>query len=676
MKILIVEDHAEDRRLLKYNIEKNGHQVLEAANGQEAMELLRQHHPDLIISDALMPVMDGFELLRRVKVDDHLYSIPFIFYSATYTEEKEAELAFSLGADAFVVKPLEPKALWTRIMGILDSCKGKTPRRQEPLCSEDEKYLQKYSQMVANKLEKKVRELEEAKTLLDKNEKRYRNFFHSMRDVILVADQERRIIDVNQPALRQLFGYELEDIVGRQTKILYAEEKVFNEAGRQIFDQKNNVTGEIIEVNYRRKDGSIITGELSALKLINEQGEVEGNLGIIRDISERKSLAAQLLQSQKMEAIGTLAGGVAHDFNNILTIIQGYLDLSMLRLQPGNKIYENLMQIDKAAGRAADLVKQLLLFSRKQPMETTVVDLNVAIENLAKMLYRFIGEDISLDSDLDPDLWKIKGDRNTMDQVLMNLVVNSRDAMPEGGVITIRTENMTLDESFCRLNSEARLGDFVCLSVCDSGTGIDQETMKHIFEPFYTTKEVGKGTGLGLSVVYGVVQEQQGWITVSSEMGTGTTFRVYLPAMPQEEVVVQNQEKSDLHGLQGKGERILLVEDDQNICKVVTRILEENGYQVFATGDAEEALAIFDRQQGDFDLLFSDVVMPGKGGLELVDLIHEHNSELPVLLGSGYADEKSQWPVIHTRGLAFVSKPYVFGSLLEAIKKVLQGKKS
>jgi len=309
---------------------------------------------------------------------------------------------------------------------------------------------------------------------------------------------------------------------------------------------------------------------------------------------EKEKLQAQLLHAQKMEAIGILAGGVAHDFNNILQTIQGHTDLAMMKVDEADPLYRDLKQIDLSAGRAANLTRQLLLFSRRQPMEFTPINVNTTVDNLLKMLNRLIGEDITIKTELDPDLWTVQADAGTIEQAIMNLTVNARDAMPEGGEITIKTENVHVDKKYCKTYTYARPGKFVCLTVEDTGIGMDKETIERIFEPFFSTKGPGKGTGLG-----------------------------------------------------------------------------ENGYVIYEAASAEEAIDIFEKESGNFDLIFSDVVLPDKGGLELIDQLLSRKGELRVLLSSGYTDHKSQWPVIRERGFRFLQKPYALTDLLQAIKDAI-----
>jgi signal transduction histidine kinase/ActR/RegA family two-component response regulator len=386
---------------------------------------------------------------------------------------------------------------------------------------------------------------------------------------------------------------------------------------------------------------------------------------------EKEKIQAQLLQVQKMEAIGTLAGGVAHDFNNLLTTIQGYTDLALMKVKETDPLYKNLEYIRRASMRAAGLTRQLLLFSRKQPMELTPLNINWTVEDLLKMLNRVIGEDITIHNDIEPKLWTVQADAGNIEQVIMNLVINAKDAMPEGGKLTIKTENVIIDEDHCKDIPEARPGRYVCLSVMDTGVGMNKEVIEHIFEPFFTTKEIGRGTGLGLSIVYGIVKQHQGWTNVYSEPGQGSTFKIYLPALSAK-TEDESERKTPIQEFRGKGERILLVEDEEDTRNFVTKVLGESGYIVFGAANVKEAIDIFEKEEGNFHLVFSDVVLPDKTGLQLVDQLLSRKSELMVLLGSGYTDGKSQWLGIQEKGFRFLQKPYTLPELLRAIREAIE----
>lgn len=385
---------------------------------------------------------------------------------------------------------------------------------------------------------------------------------------------------------------------------------------------------------------------------------------------ERNQMQAQLLQAQKMEAVGRLAGGVAHDFNNLLTAIISYSDFLLNRLDTTDRRRGDVEEIKRAGERAAALTRQLLAFSRRQMLQPQVLHLNDVVLDIGKMLRRLIGEDIKLTVALDPALETVRVDPSQLEQVILNLAINARDAMPDGGALTIRTENVTVDESQARLVPEARPGRFVCLSVEDTGAGISVEIREHLFEPFFTTKEQGKGTGLGLAVVHGVISQHGGWVVVDSVPGQGARFHVYLP------VVAAASSNGDaielaLDPLCGHGERVLLVEDESSVRDAISRALEENGYTILAAANAAEALELYEREQGRFDLLLSDVVLPGQSGVQLAEELLARKPGLRVLLTSGYADREPLRNAIRQKDFRFLQKPYDVAGLLHAVHETI-----
>lgn len=406
----------------------------------------------------------------------------------------------------------------------------------------------------------------------------------------------------------------------------------------------------------------------------DDSGNVAGVIGLCVDITDRveaeQALATkdeELRRAQKMEAVGQLAGGIAHDFNNVLTAIMGYADLTLRHIDPDDPLARNVSSIKKAAEQAASLTRQLLAFSRRQPLQLRVRDVNGVVRGTENILNRLIGEDIVLSVECDADLANSFIDPSQIEQVIMNLAINARDAMPEGGTLKIRTENVRVDEAQCEAIPDASPGEYVRISVADNGTGMDRETLSRIFEPFFTTKGPGAGTGLGLSVVYGNVRQHGGWIHVYSEPDVGTTFRVYLPATTEDEKAELESPKSNGRG---DGERILLIEDEWAVRSLASKALRGMGYDVCEACSAEEALEVLQVEEA-FDLIFSDVVLPGKSGVQLADELIERDCPTPILLSSGYADRKSQWPVICERGLPFIEKPYSIADLTERIGGLL-----
>ncbi len=519
----------------------------------------------------------------------------------------------------------------------------------------------------------------EKKVQMERDRDLLRTLIDNLPDTyIFIKDPESRFVVTNAAHLRALRAETLEEVVGKTD---------FDFFPKELAEQYYRDEKKVIESNQAllNREELLIdqTGErkwflTTKVPLHDVSGSVIGLVGMSRDITEHKLLEkekgrmqAQLLQSQKMEAIGILTGGIAHDFNNLMTPILGYTDLAMMKVDETNTLYGDLKRVRDAATRAADLTRQLLLFSRKQPMEFIPLNINRVIEDLLKMLDRFIGEDVMIETELEDDLWTVSADAGNIQQVIMNLAVNARDAMAKGGRLTIRTENVYIDEDYCRTYGYAHPGKTVCLSVEDTGVGMDKETVRHVFEPFFTTKEVGKGTGLGLSVVYGIIKEHEGWINVYSEPGQGSTFKAYLPAFSVR-VEAEPEETVPMGELQGRGERILLVEDDRRVREFAVSVLTGNGYIVFDAANSQEALNVFERESGDFHLALVDVVLPDRHGLELAKQLLTREEKLRIMFTSGYADEKSRWPDIRRKGFRFIRKPYTSAEILQVVKEAME----
>jgi len=436
------------------------------------------------------------------------------------------------------------------------------------------------------------------------------------------------------------------------------------------------------KLNYEepqnRPDGSMLWLRTSKVPLHDADGRVEGVLGIYEDITERKQIESalksseeQLRQSQKMEAIGRLAGGVAHDFNNLLTAIRGYSDLLLLRLDANSPTRREVEEIHKAAERAASLTQQLLAFSRKQVLQPKSMDLNAVVSGMDKMLRRLIGEDVDLVTILTPDLWNVLVDPSQVEQVIMNLLVNARDAMPKGGKVTIETANVELDHQYARRHPVVKPGEYVLLAISDTGTGMDEETKKHLFEPFFTTKERGKGTGLGLSTVYGIVKQSGGYVWAYSEVGKGTAFKVYFPRYGDKASEAKDLASSNA-SLRG-GETVLLVEDDEGVRSFVLQLLTMNGYRVLTAGNGEEALETAGRHRGPVHLLLTDVVMPKMGGRELAKSLEGRLPGIKALYMSGYTDDAIVRHGVLDPGIPFLQKPFTPERLLRKVREVLAG---
>jgi PAS domain S-box-containing protein len=484
---------------------------------------------------------------------------------------------------------------------------------------------------------------------------------------IVITDREGTILWTNY-AFSQLTGYAFDEVLGKNTRVLKSGEQAsaFYENLWRTITSGQTWHGEIVN---KRKDGSLYPEEMTITPVRSGKGEISHFVAIKQDISERKRLEAQFLQAQKMEAVGRLAGGIAHDFNNALGVITGYSDILKTDLSLDDPKRAKLEEIHKAGQRAASLTRQLLAFSRKQPMQPVVLDLNSLVSETDKMLRPLIGEDIELILVRESKSARVKADRGQVEQILMNLAVNARDAMPEGGKLIIKIANADLDESYVRQHPYAKTGRYVMLCVSDSGSGMDQETQAHIFEPFFTTKGPGKGTGLGLSTVYGIVKQSGGHIVVYSEPGKGTTFRIYFPEV---EEAVQPVSRANVASARPRGtETILLVEDEGSLRELARGCLQRGGYTVLEAREGRAAIEIASRHDQPIHLLLTDVIMPGLSGRDLADSLLGPRPDMKVLYMSGYTDDLIAHQGVLDPGTSLLEKPFSVESLLIKVREVL-----
>jgi PAS domain S-box-containing protein len=534
--------------------------------------------------------------------------------------------------------------------------------------------IQRTAQLAAanRELETEVAERKLAENALRDSEGRYRLLFESNPLPMWVFDVETlSFLAVNEAAIRH-YGYSSEEFLTMTLRDIRPVEDI----PALLSDVANRVVGltESGEWRHRKKDGTIIDVEVTSYPLSFAGRRAE--LVLAHDITERKraeealhNSEAQLRQALKMEAVGKLAGGVAHDFNNLLTAINGYSEMCLRRLKPADPIYRHVEEINKAGERAAVLTRQLLAFSRKQILQPQVLDLNQIVVELSKMLQRLIGEDVDLMMGLEANLGKIKADPNQIEQVLMNLTVNARDAMPKGGKLTIGTSNLHLNEEFADRHLSVPPGDYVMLAVSDTGCGMDETTQARIFEPFFTTKEVGKGTGLGLATVYGIVKQSGGSVWVYSEVGQGTTFKVYFPCV-QGAAETRTAIKGESELLAGV-ETILLVEDEEVVRQMAMEILQECGYRVVQAKDGYAALELAKQYRGEIHLMLTDVVMPRMSGRELAEQMAPLRGDMRVLYMSGYTDDAIVHHGVLDEGMAFIGKPFSMDALARKVRETL-----
>ena len=619
LKLLLVEDSQDDAHLLIRELTRAGydvaHERVDTAAGLHAS--LDRQSWDLVIGDHCMPQFSGIQALAIIQ--DRGIDVPFISVSGTISEE-QAVAAMRAGAKDYVTK-----GQLTRLLPAIE------------------------------------RELREAKAraALRSAEVSFATLVEHAPIGIYRSSPKGHFLSVNSAFVR-LLGYDRAEEVMRleMGRDVYADP-----AERQRLLDRDTYTDrqyDDVEATWKRQDGRLLTVQLSVRAVRNAAGQVDYYETFVRDITEQRRLQQQLTQSQKMEAIGRLAGGVAHDFNNLLTVITSYSDLLYEDLRPDDRRRDDVDQVRKAAEGAAALTRQLLAFSRQQVLEPRVVDLNGVIDHLKKILQRVIGEDVELATVLDQELGAVKTDVGHIEQVLMNLAVNARDAMPSGGKLTIETTNVEHQDTLC-----------VMLAVTDTGTGMDEATKSRIFEPFFTTKGPGKGTGLGLATVYAIVEQWGGFIWVYSELGHGTSFKIYLPQVTDSAATVALDTRVEIP----RGtETVLLVEDAAAVRVVSKQVLERQGYTVLEAADGEAALHLAQRHPGPIQLLLTDVVMPRLGGRELAKRITQSRADVRVLYMSGYTDDSVVRHGILESGVAYLPKPFSPEGLARKVREVLDRK--
>ncbi|RJP85568.1 MAG: response regulator [Desulfobacteraceae bacterium] len=652
LKILAIDDSSINLMILESVIKDAFPEatLFTASTGINGIELAQINDPDVILLDIVMPGMDGFEVCRKLKQDQRLLDIPVIFLTALKTDRESRIRALDAGCEAFLSRPIDEIEFTAQIRAMN---RIRAARRLERKRAED--------------------------ALLE-SEKKYRFIVENSNDIIWTFDLSTMTFNFCSNAVEQILGYSEDEVELRNTldDIFPIETKrnVMAEFGK-LLDGNATSNRVLMEAQHCHRDGFLVWLEINAVLQKDDFGRPAFFSGVSRDITGRKQadaerlrLEAQLRQAQKMESIGLLAGGVAHDFNNMLGVIIGHAELVMEQVDPGEEAYNDLEEILKAANRSANLTHQLLAFARKQAINPVILDLNDAISGMLKMLRRLIGEDIRLVWKPGSELWAVKIDPAQVDQIMANLLVNARDAIPGVGDVSIETDNVVINEADCLGHAGFVPGEYVLISVSDSGSGIDKETVEHIFEPFYTTKEMGKGTGLGLATVYGIVKQNNGFIYVYSEPGKGSSFKIYLPMM--EKIIEIEKEETPRKLLEGL-ETVLLVEDEGAILKIGRSILERYGYTVISASTPGAALTLAGEFKGPVHLLITDVVMPEMNGKEMWEKISHLHPETKCLFMSGYTADAIAHHGVLDEGVNFLQKPFSVKVLAEKVRKTLDG---
>jgi len=630
LRLLIVEDEAADAELAVSVLKRAGYpltfEVIDTATDLE--EKLAHADYDAILCDHNLRSWTGLEALEILKRSGK--EIPFLAVTGVLGDEAAVEYV-KQGATDYVLK----QRLERLLIALSRALRDKTHQEE------------------ATQLQEQI--------ALAKRD--WELTFDSVPDPIMLVNEDSCVRRVNR-ALVELVGLDFSQVVGRYCyEVMHGSDKPPQNCPHQCLLKTGLEARADIEEPWL---GKIFDHACSPLR--DSSGALVGSVVVLRDITERQRLEEQLRQAQKMEAVGRLAGGVAHDFNNLLTVIIGYSDFVLGKLLDSDRLYRPLAEIKRAAERAASLTRRLLAFSRKQVLQPQILDLTGVLESAYEMLRRMIGEDIELVMNLSPGLGHVKADPGQIEQVIMNLAVNARDAMPQGGQLTLEAANVELDASYVGSHEGILPGPYVMLAVSDTGIGMDAETQAHMFEPFFTTKE--QGSGLGLATVYGIVKQSGGDVWVCSELGKGTTFKVYLPRIEQAAEVVEASDRGGEEAPQGS-ENILLVEDEEAVRCLVKETLKGKGYEVLEAKGAHEALEVVDRHKEAIHVLLTDVVMPQISGTELAKLLAPLHPETKVLYMSGYTENAAFRQCLLDPGTPVLQKPFTLDALTRKLREVL-----
>lgn len=625
-----------------------------ADQGQKGYEAVRQAINDeeplavAFIDIRMPPGWDGMETAAKIRAIDPNLEIVIV---TAYSDRSRRQIVNAVGSPEkllFLRKPFDPEELYQLALSLCT--KWNLARQQE-----------------------------QAARALQSSEARFRNLVETTSDWVWEVDAEGRFTYCS-PVCQEMYGYRPEELVGKSIFSALFEEnegvqylRFFERCAQNMQSFKGHVR------QCRRKDGIIVSVESSGVPVIGSSGELEGFRGVDRDITERlrhenerRRLEEQFRQSQKMEAIGTLAGGIAHDLNNLLTPILGYTDICLVQAENDSLLRESLEIINKSACKAADLIRQILAFSRKQMLSSRVVELNGLVREFVKILRRLIREDINFELDLAEECWLTMVDIGQVEQILTNLIVNARDAVGKNGTIRVSVHNESVSgEEMEDIDFAPFEGDFVVLKVSDNGCGMDKETASRIFDPFFTTKDIGKGTGLGLATLYGIVKQHKGHLRLETAPGEGSVFSVYFPRCTDEE---QKEQQEESMTLPGGYETILIAEDDAVVRQVTVSMLNNLGYRVIEAADGHTALEKFREGDEKIRLVIADLVMPGMGGKELVDKCRQYDPELKVIYMSGYPCEPSLQQAVNTKKVIFLEKPFKRHVLAWKIREALNGR--
>ncbi len=677
VSVLYMEDNEGLARLFQRKLSRAGYSVHLASDGNQGLAMCERGAYDVLVVDHQMPGKNGLEVIRSLAARG---TMPPTIMVTSQGDETVAVEALKLEASDYIIKDVDGGYL-----NLLPTVIEQALAKQRLI--HDKRRAEEELQRARDELETRVRErTAELAAALDKvrweisvrvraeeelreSERRYRSLVDNIDLGVTLLSSDYTVLMTNAVQAK-LFGLLPRECVGRKCFDVFAKRTTVCPACPGVPAVSAGLPSEVETLSIRA-DGSRVNVRVQAFPIVGQDGTTTGLIEVVEDITDRKRLQEQLQHAVKMEAVGRLAGGVAHDFNNLLTAIIGYANIMLKQPHGDDNHRDKLTQINRAAERAAGLTRQLLAFSRKQVLDRKILDVNASISDFKKILRRLIGEDISFRTVLDPSLGKIEADPGQIEQILLNLVVNARDAMPTGGTLTVHTANVELDETFCRSRTGLRPGPYVTVTATDTGHGMTEEVISHIFEPFFTTKEKGSGTGLGLSTVYGIVKMHQGHIDVHSTCGAGAEFRVYLPLV---EDALEPPAEAAGSPSQPKGEEtILLVEDEEMVRDLSGNILDMLGYTVLKAASPDEALQLCQQTAKPVDLLLSDVVLPQMDGRSLFYRVSALFPTLKVLYMSGYTGDSVAYQGVAHAGLPLLQKPFSPDRLANAVRDALDG---
>ena len=644
--ILIIDDTPTNLEILLDFLEDYGYKVVVSEDGESAIEMAEYAPPDLILLDIVMPGIDGFETCRRLKANQVTQDIPIIFMTAL-ADNVDKVKGLNLGAVDYITKPLEHEEVLARINIHLRLQNLTKELIEQNVRLEEEIQQHKQAQQ----------KISEQAALLD-----------IATDAIFVQDLSNNIVFWNKGAER-LYGWEANEAIGKNVL-----ELLYKEISPEIQEPLQNITytgdwlGELSQVT---KDGKNLTVTSRWTKVLDCNGQLKSILVVNTDITEKKLLESQFLRAQRMESLGVLAGGIAHDLNNVLTPILMAVQLLETKLNDSQS-QQWLQILENNVNRGADLIKQVLSFAKGISGERTTIQISHLIQEIKQLASETFPKSIRINTNIKSDLKTVLGDATQLHQVLLNLVVNARDAMPQGGVLKIEANNIYIDEDYARVNIDSKVGDYILISVSDTGIGIERNILERIFEPFFTTKELGKGTGLGLSTVVGIVKSHGGFINVYSEVGKGTEFRIYLPSS---EVIEINQSLNSTNLLnQGRGQLILVAEDEEPIRNITKTILEIYGYTVITAADGAEAIVLYRQYQSEIKVVILDMMMPYMDGSAAIRVLEQINPEVKIIAVSGLASNEAMTEINSYCVKTFLPKPYTSIEVLNRLQMVINYK--